>query len=76
MERFGKPIVGILLSQHWMSPFPRHLLNHGVTVFPEPERAARALEAVARYAELRKNLQKDGANGSENGSELVGKIPL
>ncbi|MBW2285222.1 MAG: CoA-binding protein, partial [Deltaproteobacteria bacterium] len=75
IERYGKPVVGYGFRS-MEEPFSKHLLKNGVTFFPEPERAARALEAVARYAEMRKNLLKNGENAAENGSELIGKIPL
>ena len=57
-------------------PFYKRLLEHGVPVFPEPERAARALAALARCGEMRENLLNSGGKSEENGSELVGKIPL
>jgi acyl-CoA synthetase (NDP forming) len=48
----GKPIVGFTYqSQH--EDLIQGLLKRGVPVFPGPERAARALGALCRYARLR-----------------------
>jgi acetyl-CoA synthetase (ADP-forming) len=46
-------------------PFIRGLLQRGVPVFPEPTRAARALQALLRYSDLRDKLLGGSARGTE-----------
>jgi acyl-CoA synthetase (NDP forming) len=55
LERHDKPLVGYT----WRSmeeAFIKGLLERGVPVFPGPERAARALAAMARYAQVREEI--------------------
>jgi acyl-CoA synthetase (NDP forming) len=49
LEDHGKPVVGYTWRGR-EDGFIRGLLDRGMPVFPGPERAARAMEALARYA--------------------------
>jgi acyl-CoA synthetase (NDP forming) len=46
-------------------PFIRGLLQRGIPVFPEPTRAARALQALLRYSDLRNKLLDGSARRTE-----------
>jgi acyl-CoA synthetase (NDP forming) len=46
-------------------PFIRGLLQRGVPVFPEPTRAARALQALFLYSDLRSKLLDGSARQTE-----------
>jgi len=55
IETHNKPIVGFTfrsLQEH----FTKSLINHGVPVFPGPERAVRALKALVQYSHLREKI--------------------
>lgn len=55
VEEFGKPIIGFSFRKR-DDTFIRGLQDRGIPVFPGPERAAKALSALVRYAGIRKNL--------------------
>ena len=48
----SKPIVGYTYRSP-EDPFVRLMMENGLPVYPEPERAARAMDAVVRYAEFK-----------------------
>ncbi len=48
-QKHQKPIVGFTFQSHDNS-FIQELIEHGLPVFPSPERAARAMTALASYA--------------------------
>jgi acyl-CoA synthetase (NDP forming) len=52
LETYGKPFVGYTFRS-LEEQFIRELLERGVPVFPDPERAARAIKALVKYADLR-----------------------
>jgi len=57
IEIHNKPIVGFTfhsLQEH----FIKNLLNQGVPVFPGPERAVRALNALVQYYRLREKFSQ------------------
>ena len=49
VERHQKPLVGFTF-QSLENPFIQKLLEHGLAVLPSPERAARAMAALAGYS--------------------------
>jgi acetyl-CoA synthetase (ADP-forming) len=49
IERHHKPLIGFTF-QSADNPFIQKLLNYGVAVLPSPERAARAMAALAGYS--------------------------
>jgi acyl-CoA synthetase (NDP forming) len=51
-ENHGKPFVGYTF-QDLKDPLVRLLIERGIPIFPGPQRAARAIEAVYRYTCLR-----------------------
>jgi acyl-CoA synthetase (NDP forming) len=53
VENHDKPLVGYTFRSH-EDEFIRGLLNRGVPVFPDADRAARALQALVEYSNLRK----------------------
>ncbi|TET47245.1 CoA-binding protein [Candidatus Aerophobetes bacterium] len=62
LETHNKPIVGYTfrsLQEH----FIKSLLNHGVPVFPGPERAVRAIKASMQYSDLREKILASTSNG-------------
>ncbi len=62
LETHNKPIVGYTfrsLQEH----FIKSLLNHGVPVFPGPERAVRAIKASMQYSDLREKILASTGNG-------------
>ena len=62
IETHNKPIVGFTfrsLQEH----FIKSLLNHGVPVFPGPERAVRALKASVQYYCLREKILANNSKG-------------
>jgi acetyl-CoA synthetase (ADP-forming) len=56
-EAHGKPVVGYTFRS-LKEQFILELLERGVPVFPGPERAARAIKSLVRYAELREKIIK------------------
>ena len=54
VEKHRKPVLGFTFQSH-DNLFIQKLFEHGLPVFPSPERAARALSALVRYAEIVKN---------------------
>ena len=57
VKNHRKPVVGY--TYHSLEdPFVRGLMDNGVTVFPEAERAAQAMDAVVRYTEFREKFNK------------------
>jgi acyl-CoA synthetase (NDP forming) len=52
IETYGKPFVGYTFRS-LEEQLIRELLERGVPVFPDPERAARAIKALVTYADLR-----------------------
>ena len=62
LETHNKPIVGYTfrsLQEH----FIKSLINHGVPVFPGPERAVRAIKASTQYSDLREKILTSTGNG-------------
>ena len=58
LETYGKPFVGYTFRS-LEEQLIRELLERGVPVFPDPERAARAIKALVKYADfLEKNLNR------------------
>ena len=55
IPRYQKPIVAFTVSG-LRGGFMKGLLDCGVPVFPSPERAAKAMAALAAYSELRKSI--------------------
>ncbi len=53
LERFQKPVAGYTFRS-LQDPFTRSLLEMGIPVFSDADRAARALRALHRYAEWQK----------------------
>jgi acyl-CoA synthetase (NDP forming) len=51
-ENYDKPFVGYTF-QNLKDPLVRILIERGIPIFPEPQRAARAIEAAYRYTRLR-----------------------
>jgi acyl-CoA synthetase (NDP forming) len=51
-EAHDKPVVGYTFRS-LREQFMQELMNRGVPVFPGPERAARAIKSMVKYAELR-----------------------
>lgn len=52
----GKPVVGYSFNSLEQEPL-RGLLRRGMPVFPSPQRAAKALAALAQYVRLRRKLE-------------------
>ena len=52
LETYGKPFVGYTFRS-LEEQFTRELLERGVPVFPDPERAAQAIKALVKYADLK-----------------------
>jgi len=50
VKKHGKPIIGFTF-QGQQNSFIQKLIGHGLPVFPSPERAARALTALAGYSQ-------------------------
>jgi acyl-CoA synthetase (NDP forming) len=67
LKQHGKPIVGYTFRS-LEEPFIQELYRRGIPVFPGPERAVRALEAVIRYKSIRANILSDGER-DENGDD-------
>ena len=57
IKKHQKPIIGFTFHNH-ENPFIQKLIEHGLPVFPSPERAARAMSALVSYA---CKLQRPGA---------------
>ena len=51
IKKHRKPLVGFTFQSH-QDLFIRKLMQHGVPVFPSPERAARAMAALVSYSRL------------------------
>ena len=51
-DNFDKPILGYTYRS-LQEPFVRKMLDHGIPVYPDPARAARAMGALRQYALLR-----------------------
>ncbi len=52
LETYGKPFVGYTFRS-LEEQFTRELLERGMPVFPDPERAAQAIKALVKYADLK-----------------------
>ncbi|MBN1614286.1 MAG: CoA-binding protein [Deltaproteobacteria bacterium] len=65
MKHHGKPIVGYTFRS-LEEPFIQELYRRGIPVFPGPERAVRALEAMIRYKAIRAEMLS-GDEREENG---------
>ncbi|MBA7666063.1 hypothetical protein ES703_74138 [subsurface metagenome] len=52
LETYEKPFVGYTFHS-LEEQFIREFLERGVPVFPDPKRAARAIKALVKYADLR-----------------------
>ena len=48
IKKHQKPVIGFTFQSH-ESLFIQKLLDHGVPVYPSPERAARAMSALVKY---------------------------
>jgi len=59
LEEYKKPIVGYTYRS-FNDDFVRGLLARGMPVYPGPERAVRAIEALVRYYEIRKKIHPTG----------------
>jgi len=55
LKAHGKPIVAFTFRS-LQEKLMRGLINRGVPVFPDPERAVRATKALVQYTELRDNI--------------------
>ena len=62
LETHNKPIVGFTFRS-LQEDFIKSLLNHGVPVFPGPERAVRALKACVQYYRLREKILNSTPKG-------------
>jgi len=51
LKKHQKPLVGFTFQSH-QDLFVRKLLHYGIPVFPSPERASRAMGALARYSRM------------------------
>ncbi len=60
LRNYGKPIVGYTFRSI-SEPFCQELFSRGIPVFPGPERAVRALDALLRYKEHRERLLGEAA---------------
>jgi hypothetical protein len=49
-RKHQKPIIGFTFQSH-ENLFIQKLIEHGLPVFPSPERAARAMTALVRYSQ-------------------------
>jgi acetyl-CoA synthetase (ADP-forming) len=65
LKQHGKPIVGYTFRS-LEEPFIQELYRRGIPVFPGPERAVRAVEAMLRYKSIRANILSDDER-DENG---------
>lgn len=59
LGKYGKPIVGYTYRS-FNDEFIQGLLARGMSVYPGPERAVRAIEALVRYYEVRKKMNETG----------------
>jgi acyl-CoA synthetase (NDP forming) len=57
IKKFKKPIIGFCFHERQNSMLQK-FQEHGIPVLPSPERAARAMAALARYAKIREHLIK------------------
>jgi acyl-CoA synthetase (NDP forming) len=51
IKKYRKPLIGFTFQNH-QDLFIRKLTQHGIPVFPSPERAARAMAALVKYSRL------------------------
>lgn len=58
IENHPKPLIGYTFRTR-EDLFIRQLQDHGVPVFPSPERAARAMAALVHYVRLRDHILRD-----------------
>lgn len=56
VKKHRKPIIGFTF-QSCQNSFIQKLINHGLPVFPSPERAARALTALVSYSNSRTQIR-------------------
>ncbi len=52
-EKYGKPILTILIGSEEAEKFKAYLEDNGIPVFESPERAAKALKALYTYSRIR-----------------------
>ncbi len=57
VKKHGKPIMGYSFNSLEKEPI-KSLLRAGMPVFPTPQRAARAMAGMVRYAKLRRKLEE------------------
>ncbi len=57
VKKHRKPIIGFTFQSHQNS-FIQKLVEHGLPVFPSPERAARAMTALVSYSHNLETIRK------------------
>jgi acyl-CoA synthetase (NDP forming) len=61
VKKHQKPVLGYTFQSH-DNLFIRKLYEHELPVFPSPERAARAMSALVRYADIVKNFNQKNSS--------------
>ena len=64
-EKYDKPIVGYTYRS-LREPMVKNLLERGVPIYPDPERAARAMAALIEYYRMRDRLAGKSATGGSD----------